>query len=273
MYLPLYNREKSCGKGRAGMPKGGFKQISGEAEGDRNRLLDILLDREMDRTKKSEEDFVSGLVDQWRRIRGNALHALGESMESRRIVQLAKEAWHPGKAELDAQSVDLVMTIAVLYWERDPSSAFLSPSGAEAVLAAVLVMLTEGTQVSAVQVIEALLVARGVVTVLGRQILLDNAVQDCRYHCGLIAAPAAAALATLSGGTAQMISDAMALAMLHCIGYDCLPQGEMVQLPCAGRNAAQALNAVISAERALRGETAELGPDEALVRLCNLQDE
>lgn len=250
------------------MPKGGFKELFVEAGGDRNALVDILLDREMQRTGKSAEEVALELTGHWLRIRGNALQALTESLESQQIVQAAKESWHPGcKTSMSAQSIDLMMTIAVLYWER-PSSSFFPFAGAEAVLAAVLVTITEGAQVNAEQLLEALFVARGVATVLGRNILLDSTGQDCRYACGLAAAPAAAALTTLSGGTAAMIHNAIVFSIQRCATFECLPVGEMVQLPCAARNATQALGAVLSADRALEDEAAEVGVDQALLQLC-----
>lgn len=253
------------------MAKGGLKELFLEADGDRNALVDILLEREMKRTGRSEEEVALDLTGHWRRIRGNALQALAEALESQQIIQAAKESWRPGrKTSMSAQSIDLMMTIAVLYWEGSGAS-FLPFAGAEAVLAAVLVPTTEGTQVTAEQLLEALLVARGIATVLGRNIVLDTAGQDCRYQCGLAAAPAAAALATLAGGTAAMIHNAIAFSITRCVNFECLPTGEMVQLPCAARNAAQALGAVISTDRALGGEAAEASADQALLELCGLQ--
>lgn len=256
------------------MPMGGFRELFELAAGDRNALVVILLDREMEKSGRSEEDIVRELAAQWRRMRGDALQALAESaesMESRQLVQAAMETWRPSrKTSMSAQSIDLMMTIAVLYWNGNPSAAVLTPPGAEATLAAVMVTLTEGMPVTAEQLLVALFVARCVSGMLNRHILLHSAGQDCRHSCGLIAAPAAAALTTLSGGSADEISNAIAFSLLRCANFECLPVGEMVRLPCAARNAAQALGALISTDSALQGEVPETGPDEALLRLCTV---
>lgn len=249
------------------MPRGGFSELFKQAAGDRNALLDLLLEREIKRTGKSEEAIVEELAAQWQRMRGAALEALAKSLESSQLVQAAKETWQPQHSlSLTKNSVDLLMTIAVLY--EKPDFPIISPPGAEAALAAALVTLTEGTRMTAEQILEAFFVAKCVSGMLGRHIVFSGSGRDCRHHCGLVAAPAAAALAILSGGTADMLENAITFAMLRCVDFACLPVGEMVQLPCAARNAAQVLGALISTDNALQGEVPPMGPDEAFLHLC-----
>ena len=91
-----------------------------------------------------------------------------------------------------------------------------------------------------------------------------NAEGGCQAECGVAAAIAAAAAVYLAGGTAAMCANAVAIAVMNCMGLICDPVAGLVQVPCSFRNASQAANAVASADLALAGQVSIIPPDEVI---------
>lgn len=61
-----------------------------------------------------------------------------------------------------------------------------------------------------------------------------------------------------------MIQNAISLVLMNCMGLVCDPVAGLVQLPCAQRNASQAVNALLSADLALGGMNARIPADEVI---------
>lgn len=244
------------------------------ADGDKNRMIDLLLEDEIERSGEGEAQIAIRLVERWQLMRTGALQALSLSMR----FQADSIAEHiPGLPPFISEgysneNVLNTMMMALLYENpEDQDNSYFALPGAEAVLAATLVTAIEGTPVSSNQLFGALFIAKAVAHLAGKiSQEQERPGKDCRYECALIAVPAAAALATLSGNSTRTIENAVALSMMRCEKFECLPVGEMVQLPCASRNAAQALNALISTDIALNGGVAGDAPDVIIQRLYAL---
>ena len=86
----------------------------------------------------------------------------------------------------------------------------------------------------------------------------------CQAECGVAAAMAAAAAVEMSGGTAPMAMQAFSLVLINVMGLVCDPIAGLVQVPCAQRNASQAVNAIICADMALAGMICVIPPDEVV---------
>ncbi|MGN0395685.1 MAG: L-serine ammonia-lyase, iron-sulfur-dependent, subunit alpha, partial [Coprococcus sp.] len=86
----------------------------------------------------------------------------------------------------------------------------------------------------------------------------------CQAECGVAAAMASAAVVEMRGGTPDMIQTAISLVLMNCMGLVCDPVAGLVQLPCAQRNASQAVNALLSADLALGGMNAVIPADEVI---------
>jgi L-serine dehydratase len=69
----------------------------------------------------------------------------------------------------------------------------------------------------------------------------------------LTAAMAAAAAVYMAGGTPKASAAACSIALMNCMGLICDPVAGLVQIPCAYRNAGQAINALLSADLAMGG--------------------
>ena len=109
--------------------------------------------------------------------------------------------------------------------------------------------------------------ASAVGLVIAENACLAGAQGGCQAECGSAAAMAAAALVELSGGTPQMLDDAVAIALKSQLGLVCDPVAGLVEIPCIKRNAAGAAIAFMAAELALAGISSRIPADEVIVAM------
>lgn len=86
----------------------------------------------------------------------------------------------------------------------------------------------------------------------------------CLAECGSGSGMAAAALVTLSGGSARQAVDAASMAIQNVLGLVCDPVANRVEVPCLGRNVLAATNALSCANMALAGYDAVVPLDEVI---------
>lgn len=137
-------------------------------------------------------------------------------------------------------------------------------AGACGILPAVLISVGERYQAAEDTVIEGLLTASGIGAVITANATVSGAEGGCQAECGVAAAMAAAAAVQIGGGSNQAAVHACSLALIDCMGLICDPVAGLVQIPCAWRNASQAVNAVISADMALAGMECMIPADEVV---------
>ena len=143
-------------------------------------------------------------------------------------------------------------------------------AGACGILPAVLMTVGEQYKSSERTILEALLLASGVGAVIMENATVSGAEGGCQAECGAAAAMSAAAAVYLAGGSAEQSASAVSIALMNVLGLACDPVAGLVQVPCAQRNASQAVNAVISADMALAGMRAIIPPDEMIVALLRV---
>jgi L-serine dehydratase len=78
-------------------------------------------------------------------------------------------------------------------------------------------------------------------------------VGGCQAECGAASGMAAAALATLAGGSTAQAVAAASLALQNSLGMICDPVANRVEVPCLGKNVMAASNALACANMALAG--------------------
>lgn len=137
-------------------------------------------------------------------------------------------------------------------------------AGACGIVPAVLLTLEEEWEFPRRKVLEALLVASGVGAVITQNATVSGAEGGCQAECGAAAAMAAAGAVSLMDGTPEQSLEAMSHALIHAMGLVCDPIAGLVQIPCAQRNASQAMNALLSADLALAGMVCPIPPDQVL---------
>lgn len=89
-------------------------------------------------------------------------------------------------------------------------------------------------------------------------------VGGCQAETGAGAAMAAAALVTMSGGSADQALSAASQALQNVLGLICDPVANRVEAPCLGRNVSGAANALTCANMALAGYDHLIPLDEVL---------
>jgi L-serine dehydratase len=89
-------------------------------------------------------------------------------------------------------------------------------------------------------------------------------VGGCQAECGSGSAMAAAALVSLSRGTAQQAVDAASMALQNVLGMICDPVANRVEVPCLGKNVLAASNALACANMALAGFDTVIPLDEVI---------
>jgi len=127
-----------------------------------------------------------------------------------------------------------------------------------------MVTLEEELQLPRRKVLEALIIASGVGSVITQNATVSGAEGGCQAECGAAAAMAAAAAVYLKGGTPDQSLSAASHALINVMGLVCDPIAGLVQVPCAQRNASQAINALVSADLALAGMPVLIPHDEVL---------
>lgn len=137
-------------------------------------------------------------------------------------------------------------------------------AGSCGILPAVLLSLTERYELSEEQLLHGLLTASGIGAVITKNATVAGAEGGCQAECGVAAAMAAGAAVELRGGTPAMIGHAVSLTLINCMGLVCDPVAGLVQVPCAQRNASQAMNAMLSADLALAGMQSLIPVDEVI---------
>lgn len=137
-------------------------------------------------------------------------------------------------------------------------------AGACGILPAVLISVGERYRLERREILEGLLTASGIGAVITKNATVSGAEGGCQAECGVAAAMAAAAAVQMAGGTGVAAANAVCFALMNCMGLVCDPVAGLVQVPCAQRNASQAVNAVLSADLALGGMQSIIPPDEVI---------
>ena len=83
-------------------------------------------------------------------------------------------------------------------------------------------------------------------------------------QCGSASAMAAGALVELMGGTPQMVSDAVAIALKCIMGLICDPVASLVECPCVKRNASGVANSLAATNMVLSGMESIIPADEVI---------
>lgn len=137
-------------------------------------------------------------------------------------------------------------------------------AGSCGIVPAVIITIAEEKNVTREVLLRALITASGIGAIITENATVAGAEGGCQAECGVAAAMAAAGAVELYGGTPQMSAEACGLALMNAMGLICDPVGGLVQIPCAQRNASQAMNALISADLALAGMSCQIPTDEII---------
>ncbi len=137
-------------------------------------------------------------------------------------------------------------------------------AGACGVMPAVLIPYYRRENVPTEQMVNAMLVASGIGSVIAYRASISGAAGGCQAEIGSASAMAAGALVTLRGGTVEQVGHAVAMALKNLLGLVCDPVAGLVEVPCVKRNVIGAMNAIASADMALAGIESRIPVDEVI---------
>lgn len=171
---------------------------------------------------------------------------------------------------ISGEFINLVMARALSCSETNAAMGRICAAptaGACGILPAVLISVGERYELDRQDIIEGLITASGIGAVITQNATVSGAEGGCQAECGSAAAMAAAAAVQMAGGSNGASVDAVSIALMNCMGLVCDPVAGLVQVPCAQRNASQAVNAIISADLALAGMHSIIPADEVIVSM------
>lgn len=246
-----------------------FAQLLGQCEAQGRSLDELILEDECLLTGRGAGEVMEALEERYQVMAasaGRALHQpLGDTLISgtAQVQQRYALSGHTVCGPL----INRVMARALSCSECNAAMGRICAAptaGACGILPAVLLSLEEAFSTGREAALRALLTASGVGAVIVRNATVSGAEGGCQAECGVAAAMAAASAAQLMGGTPAQALDAAALALMNVMGLVCDPVAGLVQVPCAQRNASQAVNALISCDLALSGMRSLIPLDEVV---------
>lgn len=234
-------------------------------------LWRTVLKNECQLSGKTEADVFTGLKQRYEVMERSAEKALKNKQETvggliSGIASVQQTYAESGKG-LCGGFLNRVMALALSCSEVNASMGKVCAAptaGACGILPAVLVAMAREYRLERQAVLQALLTASGVGAIIASNATVSGAEGGCQAECGVAAAMAAAAAVQLRGGSNQASANAVCFSLMNCMGLVCDPVAGLVQVPCAQRNASQAVNALLSADLALAGMTSVIPPDEVI---------
>jgi len=236
----------------------------------------IVLEAEMQVSDMTETEVFAQLTERFAVMRRSAERALHEPLPTMGgLIEGIAQKQHNYAASggVAGSFVNTLMARALSASEVNASMGKICAAptaGACGIVPAVLLTVGEKYEAEERRLLEALLIASGVGAVIMMRATVAGAEGGCQAECGVAAAMSAAATIYLAGGTNEMIDHAVALALMNVLGLVCDPVAGLVQVPCAQRNASQAVNGVISADMALAGMESVIPADEMIIAMLHV---
>ena len=137
-------------------------------------------------------------------------------------------------------------------------------AGSCGILPALLLSVEETHHISEQSLVNGLLTAGAIGTIIAKHATLSGAEGGCQAEVGSASAMGAAALIEMMEGTPIQAMHGAAIALKNLMGLVCDPIAGLVEAPCSKRNAIGTANALISAEMALAGIESVIPFDEVV---------
>lgn len=137
-------------------------------------------------------------------------------------------------------------------------------AGSCGVLPAVMITTKERYELTEESMLQGLLAANMVGTIVARNATISGAEGGCQAEVGTASAMASGAVVHMLGGTPEQVFNAAAMCFKNLLGLVCDPIAGLVESPCAKRNGMGAANALLCAEMSLAGITSVIPFDEVV---------
>lgn len=247
------------------------RQLLEMAEAQKVPIHEIVIENEMKNSDISRAEVMEHMKERYRIMFASAERALDQPLptEGSLISGIASTQYRYSQSgdTLCGRFINTVMARALSCSEVNASMGkicAMPTAGSCGIVPAVLISVGEKYGKTEEDVINALITASGLGTVVVENATVAGSEGGCQAECGVAAAMAAAGAVELSGGTPAMSMEAFSLALINIMGLVCDPVAGLVQIPCAQRNASQAVNALLSADLALGGMKFPIPTDEVI---------
>lgn len=231
-------------------------------------LWQIVLEGEQALTGLGEEEIWRRLEQRYDIMFQSATKALDRGLGAGTLidgVSARQQSYGDGPGSITGGFVNRLMARALSGSECNAAMGRICAAptaGSCGILPAVLLSVGERYSLDKRTVLEGLMTASGLGGIVMENATVAGAEGGCQAECGVAAAMAAAAAVQMAGGDNDTAIHAFGLTLMNCMGLICDPIAGLVQIPCAQRNASQAVNAVLSADMALAGMHSPIPADE-----------
>jgi len=247
------------------------RQLLEMAEARNVPIHEIVIENEMKNGNISRAKVMAGMKERYGIMCASVEKALDQPLptEGGLITGIASAQYRYSKAgdTLCGAFINTVMARALSGSEVNASMGkicAMPTAGSCGIVPSVLVSVGEVLDKPDEDVIKALITASGLGTIVVENATVAGSEGGCQAECGVAAAMAAAGAVELKGGTPAMSMEAFSFALVNVMGLVCDPVAGLVQIPCAQRNASQAVNALLSADLALSGSRFPIPTDEVI---------
>lgn len=241
------------------------------------RLSDIILENEIRISGQSEAEIKQGMQNRYNIMKDAAQKAILEpqdtvgsmiSGDSKKINDYAKSG-----LSISGDFMCKIMARALSCSEVNASMGRICAAptaGSCGIVPAVIISVCEKLELEEDSAIRGLITCSGIGAIIVKFATVAGAEGGCQAECGAAAAMTAAAVVEMAGGTPEMSLNAAAIALKNILGLVCDPVAGLVEVPCAKRNASQAINAITSADLALAGIKSNIPFDEVVEAMYNV---
>lgn len=248
-----------------------FEELLDLARKEGAPLWRIILENEIQISGKSEEQIFARLEKTFGVMERSASRALETPLSSVggliTGVSSHQNAYAQSGRTFCGAALNRLMALALSCSEVNASMGKICAAptaGACGIVPAVLIVVRDQLGLTRGETLKGLITASGVGAIIMANATVSGAEGGCQAECGTAAAMAAASAVELAGGPPETAADACCFALMNAMGLVCDPVAGLVQVPCAQRNASQAVNALLSADLALGGMRSIIPPDEVI---------
>lgn len=247
------------------------KQLLQMAEAQKVPIHEIVIEKERKNSGASRADIMETMRGRYGIMLASAEKALEQPLPSEGglVTGIASDQYRYARNgdTLCGSFLNTVMARALSCSEVNASMGricAMPTAGSCGIVPAVLMSVGEKEKLDEETVILALITASGLGAIVMENATVAGSEGGCQAECGVAAAMAAAGAVELKRGTPAMALEAFSLSLVNIMGLVCDPVAGLVQIPCAQRNASQAVNALLSADLALGGMKFPIPPDEVI---------
>lgn len=247
--------------------KGMLKEAA-EMNGD---LCELIIENEIKRFEKTREDILSEMRARRNIMKVSAKTATVKDNELKKTFisgMASNQQEYTDKGDtICGKLINETMAKALSCSEVNASMGkicAMPTAGSCGIVPAVLETMAEELAADEELVLKSYIVASGIGALAVENATVSGAEGGCQAECGVAAAMAAAGAVYMKGGSAQQCIESFSISLINIMGLVCDPVAGLVQIPCAQRNASQAINALLSADLALGGMKCGIDADEVI---------